>query len=205
MEKLDKFIKELSIYAHENFIPIVRENTLQKLLEVLKKENYKNLLEIGTAIGYSGIRMLAENSKFILTTIEKDEKRYLEAKANFQNTNLNDRVELILGDAEKELKILLDNGRKFDFIFLDGPKGQYIRYLPTLKKLLNKGGTLFADNVLLGGLIKDESRVNHKNRTMFNRMKEFVNTILNDNDFDSQIYEIDDGFIIGKLKNSIDD
>lgn len=191
-------IAEIKRKALENYVPIVRDETIKKIIEVLKENNIKNILEIGTAVGYSGIVML-QNSQAYLTSIEKNRERYFEAKENFEKCGLLNRVELIEGDASSELVKLVTKEKQFDFIFLDGPKGQYIKYYPYLKKLLSKGGILFADNILMNGLTEDDSRVNHKNRTMVRNMKNFVETLKNDKDFITKFYEIDDGFSISKL------
>ncbi len=204
MERIEEVLKKLKEEAKENFVPIVRDNTINKIVSLLNKKKCKDILEIGTAIGYSGIIMLLQNDKSFLTTIEKNEKRYKEAQQNFLKTGLNDRTTLILGDALEEIAKLKVKGQKFDFIFLDGPKGQYIKYLPYLKTLLKGGGILFADNILLGGLLKDQKKVTHKNRTMFNNMKAFLSDIQKDNDFETTLYDIDDGFLIAILKKSAD-
>lgn len=111
---------------------------------------------------------------------------------------MSERVTLMLGDAKEQLEILKSHNYKFDFVFLDGPKGQYIKYLPTIKSLLNKNAILFSDNVLMHGLINHQEEVTHKNRAMVRNMKAFNDEIMNDKDFDSKFYEIDDGFIVSR-------
>ena len=202
MDKIENKIKELRVFAKNNFVPIVRDDTISKICSIIKEKEYSNLLEIGTAIGYSAICMLTCNTNAKITTIEKNKQRFEEAVKNFESVDLSDRVNPICGDALEELRRLVVEKKKFDFIFLDGPKGQYINYLPLLKKLMTDNATLFADNILLGGLIKNESLVNHKNRTMFTNMKKFLKEIENDSDFQTQIFEIDDGFSISMIKNS---
>ena len=192
-------IEEIKVKALENHVPIVRDKTIEKIIEVLKEKNTKNILEIGTAVGYSGLVMLT-NSQAQLTSIEKNHERFMEAKANFKICGMINRANLIEGDAIEELEKLVSQQKKFDFIFLDGPKGQYIKYYPLLKKLIESGGILFADNILMNGLTEDDSRVNHKNRTMVRNMKIFIETLKNDDDFTTTIYEIDDGFSISELK-----
>ena len=157
----------------------------------------KKVLEIGTATGYSGLNFLTIDN-ISLTTIEKDINRFEEAKLNFENAGVVLMVTQIWGDAGEELKKLVNSDSQFDFIFLDGPKGQYLHYLPYLNQLLVRGGILFADNILLGGLINDESRVNHKNRTMVRNMKKFLDKIMSSDEFQTEIYEIDDGFAVCK-------
>lgn len=190
MDKLKRF-------AEENFIPIVRDETAKILMEECKKNSPKNILEIGTAIGYSGILML-KSCNGHLYTIEKDISRYEIAKENFVKYGMSERVTLMLGDAKEQLEILKSHNYKFDFVFLDGPKGQYIKYLPTIKSLLNKNAILFSDNVLMHGLINHQEEVTHKNRAMVRNMKAFNDEIMNDKDFDSKFYEIDDGFIVSR-------
>ncbi len=205
MKRIEEKLQELKIFARQNYVPIVRDETIKMIVKILKESNCKSILEIGTAIGYSGIIMLAfSSSESYLTTIEKNEERYRQAQQNFKDANLLDRASLVLGDAYEELNKLIEDKKKFDFIFLDGPKGQYIKYLPLLKQLLNENGILFADNILLGGLLKNELAITHKNRTMFNNMNKFLSQIQNDCDFETEIYEIDDGFLISKLKKSTD-
>lgn len=202
MEISDKILN-LKTWSKSNYIPIVRDKTVEKICEIIKEENCCKILEIGTAVGYSGILMLQSNPNAHLTTIEKDGERFNQAQKNFLDFDLSNRVSLILNDAKTTLERLEKCGDKFDFIFLDGPKGQYIKYLPILKKLLKINGILFADNILLGGLIK-QSQVSHKNRTMATNMKKFIEEITQDSDFETSIYEIDDGFSISKLKKSIE-
>lgn len=191
-------IEEIKKKAIENHVPIVRDKTIKKIIELLKVSQTKEILEIGTAVGYSGIVMLS-NSLANLTTIEKNHERFIEAKNNFTNYNLLDRATLIEGDALEELERLVKDNKKFDFIFLDGPKGQYIKYYPLIKSLLNNKGILFADNILMNGLIEDSSRVNHKNRTMVRNMKSFLNQLKEDKDFSTTFYNIDDGFAISQF------
>lgn len=194
-----KIIEKVKKQAKENYVPIVRDETLKMLLKVCKENQVKNVLEIGTATGYSALNMLSiEGIK--ITTIEKNEQRVKEAKLNFEEAGVGDRITLVNGDAGEILKNLVEANKKFDLVFLDGPKGQYVRYLANIKILLREGGILFSDNILLGGLIKDESLVNHKNRAMVNNMKKFLDEIKTGDDFNSKFYEIEDGFAISEIK-----
>lgn len=195
---IDKIV-EIKAKALQNHVPIVRDKTIETIVKILKENDVKNILEIGTAVGYSGIMMLA-HCEATLTTIEKNDIRFQEAKDNFKTCKLSSRATLINADALEGLKKLVVSSQKFDFIFLDGPKGQYIKYLPFLKKLLNKKGVLFADNILMNGLLEDDTRVTHKNRTMVRNMKIFLSTLQEDKDFETTLYKIDDGYSISILK-----
>ena len=190
-------METIKAYAKQHYIPIVREKTSQKLMEECKKKDPKKILEIGTAIGYSGILLLSSCSGE-LVTIEKDEGRAKLAHENFKRLNLLKRVEIRINDAIKELENICSNGEKFDFIFLDGPKGQYKNYYPLIKKCLNDKAVLFVDNVSLLGLVDNPEKITHKNRSMTNNMKIFLNMIQNDSEMETKIYHIDDGYCICK-------
>lgn len=192
-------MEELKKFAEENYIPIVRDRTAKALMEECKKKSPKLILEIGTAIGYSGLLMLKSCDGY-LYTIEKDESRYQIALKNFNLFNMSNRVNLILGDAKEEIEKLVNQNNKFDFVFLDGPKGQYIKYLPMIKKILNDDGIIFSDNVLMHGLTEHQENVTHKNRSMVRNMIAFKDEIMNDKEFESKLYNIEDGFIISKKK-----
>lgn len=190
-------MEKIKDFARKNFIPIVRDETAKYLEKCCHDLMPDKILEIGTAIGYSGILMLrACNGK--LWTIEKDVERFNRACENFKFYNLENRVQVFNDDALNVLNKLAENDEKFEFIFLDGAKGQYIKYYPIIKNLLKKGGLLFADNVLMGGLVENFSKVTHKKRAMVRHMIEFNNLVMNDKDFVSELIKIDDGFIIAK-------
>lgn len=194
-------MEELKKYAKENMIPIVRDKTADKLVEICISIKPKHILEIGTAIGYSGILMLTSTDA-LLTTIEKNEERAEQALSNFKRFNLLDRVNLKLGDALDEIEKLYNSMQKYDLIFLDGPKGQYFRYYPFLKEMLRYEGVIFADNVDLLGLLSSPQLVTHKKRAMVNNMKKFIEIVQSDVDMETKFYHIDDGFcIIKKIKN----
>ena len=188
-------MEKIKAYAKEHYIPIVREQTSQRLVEECRNLQPSRILEIGTAIGYSGILMLSSCNGNLIT-IEKDADKAKLAKENFERFGLEKRVEIRVNDAIIELEKIQNSGEKFDFIFLDGPKGQYKNYYPILKNCLSDNGTLFVDNVSLLGLVDNPEKITHKNRSMTNNMKTFLNMIENDSDIKYQIYHIDDGFCI---------
>lgn len=191
--------EEIEIYAKENFIPIIRPKSRQILMDEVKKASPSKILEIGSAIGYSGLCMLFASSAS-LVTIEKDEGRTAMARQNFERYNVTERVQLINDDALKVLTNLAEEGSQFDFVFLDGPKGQYHKYLPLLTKLLVKGGTLFADNVSVMGLVDSTEPIAHKHRTMVVNMRKFLSDVSSSTQFESQILKVEDGILIAKRK-----
>lgn len=185
-------INEIKNYAKLNHVPIIRDNTLNALLQQVTKCNVFNILEIGTAIGYSGICMLNANKHATLTTIEKSKQMLELAINNFAKTHLLSRVNIIHNDAMLELKKLANSNKKFDIIFLDGPKGQYINYLSTIKKLMHTNTILFTDDVLIG------QGLTNKHNTIKNRLAQYLQAI-NQPPFTSVVFDIDDGYAITKL------
>ena len=196
MDTLTKTIDTVKAEAKENLVPIVRDKTLECLLKTCREIGATKVLEIGTATGYSALNILTVAQNVV--TIEKNKERFEQAKQNFADAQVSLRVTQLLGDAGEVLQNLSAKGQIFDLIFLDGPKGQYLRYLPYISHMLESGGILFADNILLNGLFYDDSRVNHKNRAMVKNMRAFVEEIKNTSDFETTIYEIEDGFAICK-------
>ena len=199
MEKLEEIIKQIKEDAKESLVPIVRDKTLCHIKKLIEQTKPAHILEIGTAVGYSGLEMLHSGAKK-LTTIEKNEDRFISALKNFERAGVSNAVRALNGDAIDMLKLLEEEGERFEFVFLDGPKGQYIKYLPIIKKLLTGGGILFADNVGVLGLVAHSELVTHKNRTMVRNMQAFLNEVQNDGSFDTEIFDIDDGYAICRKK-----
>ena len=187
MEEIIKFAKEYNV-------PVVRPKTLELLLKTIKENNSKRVLEIGTAIGYSGAQIL-QNSDANLVTIEKYEAIYEIAKNNFKRLGLSNRVKQYLGDAKEVLKDLSDSGEKFDFIFLDGPKGQYLSYLPLLNNMLEQNGIIFADDVLFRGLVQGDAWPEHRTRTIVINLRKYLEEVKNP-PFTSELIDMEDGVCI---------
>lgn len=173
--------------------PILREKSFEKLLEVTKNLQPKNILEIGVNRGLSGIAMMLVCPNAKLSGIEIDEEKIKIAKSNYQDFNLLDRAKIFQGDASQIIPVLTG---KYDLIFLDGPKGHYFEYLPHLLEALNKGGVLFADNVLFRGYVGSKEKTPHRYNTTRNSMENFINAITNDKNLKTQIIDIEDGISI---------
>ncbi|HIU88234.1 MAG TPA: O-methyltransferase [Candidatus Avilachnospira avistercoris] len=179
--------------AEASDVPIIKPDTeelLRTMVQLLKPES---ILEIGTAIGYSAM-VMADCSEAGIVTIESYEKRIPMAKANFDEAGFTDRISLMEGDAGLILPRLCEEGRTFDLIFLDAAKGQYINWLPDIKRLMKKGALLFTDNVLLE-LTVMESRytVERRDRTTHKRMREFLHAIKHDEELISSVLPVGDG------------
>ncbi len=195
--KLSEDIKKLREDAFLRGIPVSSDETLAFLCICVQMAKPKKILEIGTAIGVSGICMLDRCPSAQLTTIERDSRFASEAENNFASAHMGGRAKVICADAAEALSTL-DGG--YDFIFLDGPKVQYIKYLPQLKRLLNKGGTIFADDVLLYGWVNGEQPVPPKRRMLVEHIKEYLQAVFADPCLESTVVDVGDGVAISIKK-----
>ncbi len=186
-------LQELEKFARKNNIPVLLGDSAEFLAGFVEKHKFKNILEIGTAIGYSGSIMLLSSEEASLDTIEINEQSFARAKETFASFSLTNRVNQILGDGLEEIKKLNDLEKKYDLIFLDGPKGQYLFYYPILLKMLMPGGCLLVDNVLFKGLVRSQQDVGHKKRAMVTKLRKFLNEIETREDLTTTIHEIGDG------------
>jgi predicted O-methyltransferase YrrM len=166
----DELILEMEKYASEYNVPIVTKEVAEYLKFIVKSNGIKNILEVGTAIGYSGILMAKEIEKNggKLYTIEIDEERYNLAQENFKKSGLNNIVS-IKGDAVEEIKKI---DEKFDFVFIDASKGHYMEFFEDSYKLLNKDGIVFIDNIMFRGYLYKEYPKRFK--TIVRRLNEFI-------------------------------
>ena len=193
-------VEEIRSVAKENYIPIIKRDTENLLKFVLKMQNPKSILEIGCAVGYSAIIML-ENSDADIVTVEKMPERVEEAKKNIKYANLEDRAKIIEGDAGEILERLVNENKKFDFIFMDAAKAQYITWLPTVKALLKDKGIIFSDNCLQeGDLLESSFAIRKRDKTIHKRMRDYIYLLLHDEDLESWIFSIGDGVLLSKIR-----
>ena len=194
--KEDK-LKQIKKKALEEHIPIIMDDTLLEIEKRMEKEPPKKILEIGTAVGYSAIcfsRFLAENGK--IDTIERDEERVKEAKQNIKEMNLDDRINIYVGDAVEILPNLDD---KYDMIFIDAAKGKYPFFLAEALRMLAPKGTIFADNILYKGYVMSDYN-KHKQRTAVRNLREYIQETTENPLLNTEILEVGDGLAITKLK-----
>jgi len=134
-----------------------------------------------------------------LVTVDKNEKSIQIAKETFEMMGFSNRVEVYCEDAFDLINKLQDKNRRFDMIFLDGAKGQYIKYLPILTNLLNDKGVIFADNVLLQGMVESKEKIPHRKRTMVVNLRKYLSVVSND-PYETELLHIEDGMAITKVK-----
>lgn len=186
-------LNDMLQFARNSHIPVMLDDTAKLLQQTVLAKQPSKILEVGTAIGYSGIIMLTACPKATLNTIEKDEHSIELARANFQQAGVYDRVNIFEGDACDIVRRLTGS---YDMIFLDGPKGQYDEFLPFLKSVLNVGGVLFCDNVLYKGLVENLPDKRHKHITIARNLQKFLANLTSDKDFDTQLHRIGDGVTV---------
>lgn len=202
IESLDtgngEFLDELEKFSIETDVPIIRKQ-MQSFLKVMMKINRPSrILEVGTAIGFSAILMATNTpDETEITTIEKYEKRIPIAKENFLKSGYEKKITLLEGDATDILKELSSNNEKYDFIFMDAAKGQYINFLPDVKNLLSENGVLVTDNVLQDNtVIQSKFTVERRDRTIHKRMRDYLYTITHDEELTTTILPVADGVAV---------
>lgn len=181
--------------AIKDNVPIIRKEMESFLRVMLSISKPLNILELGCAIGYSAILMsecLAEGSRIV--TIENYDKRIPIAKSNFEKAGKQEVITMLEGDA---LEILPTIKEKFDFIFMDAAKGQYIHFMPEVLRLLKVGGTLISDNVLQDGdIIESHFVVTRRNRTIHKRMREYLYELTHRDDLTTAVLPVGDGITV---------
>ena len=186
------FLDEIEKYAVQNQVPVIRKSTQQLLKFILAMVKPKNILEVGTAIGFSALLMSEYAPEGChIDTIEKYEKRIPIAKENFARGGKSDVITLLEGDAAELLRILEGS---YDLIFMDAAKGQYINFLPDILRLLAPGGLLVSDNVLQDGdIIESRFAVTRRNRTIHTRMREYLYELTHHEQLTTTILPVGDG------------
>ena len=204
-----EFLDNLEAEANRDNVPIIRKSMQRFLKLMLELKKPKNILEVGTAVGFSAILMAQySQSDCHITTIEKYEKRIPVAKENFLKSGFNDKITLIEGDAKDFLNELLENENgddkfagRYDMIFMDAAKGQYINFLPNAVKLLKKGGVLITDNVLQDDtVIQSKFTVVRRDRTIHKRMREYLQALMKSDELTTDILQVGDGISVSVKK-----
>ena len=190
-------MKELEEYAKINNIPIMQKDGILYLINYIKENNIKNILEIGSAIGYSSIMMASIDSDIRITTIERDKDRYDLAVSNIKKYNLDNQINIIYGDA-----VDIDITGMYDLIFIDAAKGKNIFFFEKYKNNLVKRGTIITDNLSFHGLVEDNSLIRTKNQKgIVNKIKDFISFLDNNDEFDTEYIPVGDKIAISKRRS----
>lgn len=189
------FLNELEQFAIKTNVPVIRPQMQSFLKLLLAMKQPKQILEVGTAIGFSALLMSEYGPHDCkITTIEKYEKRIPLARENFKKAGKEDSIILLEGDAAEILKEL---SGPYDFIFMDAAKGQYIHFLPDILKLLPVGGILVSDNVLQeGDVMESRFAVTRRDRTIHSRMREYLYELKHNEQLCTDILPVGDGVTV---------
>ncbi len=190
-------LKKVKEKALENHIPILMDDTLEKIEEILQEEKPKRILEIGTAVGYSA-SMFAKSTDedCIIDTIEIDEERAKEAEENIKKIGVAERINIMVGNAVDILPTLTN---AYDIVFIDAAKGKYPIFLENAIRLIKDGGIILADNILYKGYVMSDYNA-HKQRTAVRHLREYIKEITENDKCESEILEIGDGLAITKVR-----
>ncbi|MCI1943821.1 O-methyltransferase [Clostridium luticellarii] len=187
-------LKEIENYALENSIPIVQRETAEFLELMVNIKKPPNILELGTAVGYSAILMsLSSHKKNHITTIERDRNMIEIARKNIKKYNFEQCIDIIEGDC---LEVLKNIEGKFDLIFMDAGKAHYNHFLPYCLKVLDERGIIVADNVLFRGMVASDELVKRRKITIVKRMRKYLDMVSDRNKFITSIIPMGDGIAV---------
>ena len=194
LPKSDGLLKELEEYAKANEVPISQPESIRLIEVLLKMMNAKKILEVGSVIGYSALRMSSACGAEVVT-IELSEEMAELARKNISRAGLDDKITLICGDAKDVLPEIKDEN-EFDMIFVDAAKGQYMEFFPHCMRLLRRGGVLISDNVLYKGMTATDELVVRRKITIVRRLREYLDMLSNNKELSTAILPICDGVAI---------
>ena len=190
------FLEEIENYAYLNNIPIMEKEGIEFLTEYIRKNKVTKILEIGSAIGYSAIKMALVNKNIHITTVERDKERYEEAVKNIKKMHLEKQIDIRNMDAFD--LYLFD---KYDLIFIDAAKAQYIKFFEKFKKNLDRNGVIVTDNINFHGLVNSTEEIKSRNvRALVRKINVYITFLKENEEFETTFYEIGDGVAISKRK-----
>ncbi|ORT98955.1 O-methyltransferase family protein [Anaerovibrio sp. JC8] len=196
MDNFAALIAEMEEYGRANHVPIINEKGMPVLLEVVRDRRPHRVLEIGTAIGYSGL-LIANNAAddVEIDTLELSEERAAVARAYIDRSMYKDRIKIHVGDAGENILKLTG---KYDFVFIDAAKGQYPDYFRKIYPLLTEDAMVLADNVLFRGYVRGDVECPRRFRTIVKRLREYIALVSENNEFETVIREDGDGLAVSR-------
>ncbi len=192
-----EYLQEIEKYGRDNKIPILLDESLEFIENILQEKKPKRVLEIGTAIGFSSIcfsKFLAPDGR--IDTIEIESLRVEQALENIAKVGVEDKIRVLEGDALDILPYLQET---YDVVFIDAAKGKYNEFFEHALRLTKSGSIIIADNVLYKGYVLSDYN-KHKQRTAVNKLRDFIKMVLEDTNLEAKLYEIGDGLIVAKVK-----
>ena len=192
---------EMEEYASSKNVPIIEKKSIAFIMKYIKDHNIKNILEIGSAIGYSAILMASSSKDAFVTTIERDEERYMECLKNVKKCGFDKKINVVFQDA---LDVNLSEDLKFDLIFIDAAKGQYTKFFEKYKYFLKDGGTIITDNIKFHGYVGSSDKIESKNlKSLVEKIENYIDFLKDNEDFETKFYDIGDGLSVSVKKNEV--
>lgn len=196
---MKQLIMEMEEYASSKNVPIIEKKSIAFIMKYIKDHNIKNILEIGSAIGYSAILMASSSKDAFVTTIERDEERYMECLKNVKKCGFDKKINVVFQDA---LDVNLSEDLKFDLIFIDAAKGQYTKFFEKYKYFLKDGGTIITDNIKFHGYVGSSDKIESKNlKSLVEKIENYIDFLKDNEEFETKFYDIGDGLSVSVKKN----
>lgn len=196
---MKELIIEMENYAKEKNVPIIEKESIAFIMKYIKSHNVKNILEIGSAIGYSAILMAGCNAETKVTTIERDNERYMECLKNVKKAGLEKKINVVFQDA---LEVNLSDVT-YDLIFIDAAKGQYTKFFEKFQYFLAPGGVIITDNLNFHGYVGKSDTIESKNlRGLVEKIEKYIEFLKENEEFETEFYELGDGISMSKKRES---
>ena len=193
---MEELLREMESYAALHHVPIINERGRQAFLQVVQEAKPHRVLEIGTAIGYSSLLMAQHGAADIeITTLELSDERIKTAQGYIDRSAYADRIHIMGGDAAENLLKLQMTGQKFDFVFIDAAKGQYVDYFHKIQPMLATKAVILADNVLFRGYVKGDVPTPRRFKTIVKRLREYIE-LVSQPPYVTEILENGDGLAV---------
>ena len=193
-------ILEMEEYAKEHNVPIIEKDSIAFIMKFIKANDVKDILEIGSAIGYSAILMASVKEDTTITTIERDEIRYMECLKNVKKCEMENKINVVCQDA---LDVNL-SGVSYDLIFIDAAKGQYTKFFEKYKYFLKPGGVIITDNLKFHGHVGNRSKIASRNlKQLVGKIEKYIDFLKNNDEFETKFYDVGDGLSVSIRKNEI--
>ena len=193
-------ILEMEQYAAEYNVPIIEKESIAFIMKFIKTNNIKDILEIGSAIGYSSILMATVSDSVKITTIERDEIRYMECLKNVKKCGMQDKIDVVCQDA---LEVNL-SGVAYDLIFIDAAKGQYTKFFEKYKYFLNPGGVIISDNLKFHGHVGNRNNIASRNlKQLVGKIESYIDFLKENDEFETKFYDVGDGLSVSIRKSDV--
>ncbi len=193
-------IIEMEEYAKDHNVPIIEKDSIAFIMKFIKANDVKDILELGSAIGYSAILMASVKENVKVTTIERDETRYMECLKNVKECGLENKINVVYQDA---LEVNL-SGVSYDLIFIDAAKGQYTKFFEKYKYFLNPGGVIITDNLKFHGHVGNRNNIASRNlKQLVGKIENYIDFLKENEEFETKFYDVGDGLSVSIRKNDI--